>query len=144
MPHLFQGLFLRANWLETIQKTETSCKAEGAQEGAEHAWGRIREHKQGAGLRAVPYGGQADAMLLAVSRGPISGARCPLWFQKNKLYPPPSIHPPSCSGKGEQAEETVGTRAQQTGHPRKAYGWHSFPRKVVGFTISLTESENRV
>lgn len=38
----------------------------------------------------------------------------------------------------------MGTRAQQTGYPRKAHGWYSFPRKVVvGFTISLPESENR-
>lgn len=100
------------------------------------------------GLRAAPDGGQAEGTLLRVPGGG-GHARCQVStvVPEGQTITPNQASPPlaPCSGKGEQAEETVGTRARQMGHPRKARGWHSFPRKVVvGFTISLTEGEHRI
>ena len=67
-------------------------------------WGRIGEDKQGAGLRAVPDGGQADGTLLTVPRGPIPAARCPgvhSCSRRTNYTPPPNLAtPPSYSEKG--------------------------------------------
>ena len=132
--------------METTQKTETGSKNEQTQEGAEHAWGRTSsERVLGPPLTVAKQRGHSSEC-----RGGGGGhARCQVStvVPEGQTITPNQASPPlaPCSGKGEQAEETVGTRARQMGHPRKARGWHSFPRKVVvGFTISLTEGEHRI
>lgn len=130
--------------METTQKTETGSENEQAQEGAEHAQGRISSET----VSELP-------LTVAKQRGHSSeGPGGPHLMQVSTLVPerqtisPSRASPPltPCSGQGEQTEETVGTRARQAGHPRKDRGWHSFPRRVVvGFTTSLMgETQNPI
>ena len=95
---------------------------------------------------------QVSELSLRVGKQNSHASECP--------YPVPGVHSGSRrtnytpdqalpSHTPAQEEGTMGARAQQTRHPRKARGWHSFPRKVVEVgwgvvTISLTERENRV
>lgn len=113
--------------METTQKTETPCEmSKPRKEGG---------REQGAGSRAAP---PQSAQGPHPAPGVHAPSRKTPALHEDPRIPPRTTIPHPCAGKEEQAEGTVGTTARQTGHPRRARGWDSFPRRVVaGFTIPL-------